>query len=106
MVQDKIVYLFSSSHRQVYKQDNINALCYPPGFVIHFRYDEKWVDTEIWNKKQNELEGKEAIIVVVDTEKRNDEYFPRFYPIRKQKLKSLILMEVYHTSTLSCSLIG
>lgn len=87
MINDEVVYLFSSSHRPIYKQDNVNALCYPSGFIMHFRYDEKWVDTEILNKNPNELEGKEAIIVVVDSEKRNQEYFPRFYPIRKAKIK-------------------
>lgn len=87
MADEEVVYLFSSSHRPIYKQDNVNALCYPSGFIMHFRYDEKWVDTEIWNKNPDELMGKDAIIVVVDTEKRNQEFSPRFYPIRKAKIK-------------------
>ena len=86
MSDNKIVYLFASSHRQVYKQDNINALCYPSGFIMHFRYDVKWVDKEIYNKSPKEIEGKEAIIVTVD-EGINEEHFPRLYPIRKAKIK-------------------
>lgn len=84
---NKIVYLFSSAYHPVYKQDNINALCYPTGFIMHFRYEEKWVDTEILNENPEELVGKEAIIVVVEAEKRNQERLPLFFPIRKAKIK-------------------
>lgn len=87
IIDNKIVYLFSSAYHPVYKQDNINALCYPSGFIMHFRYEETWVDTEILKKNPKELEGKEAVIVVVEAEKRNQELFPRFFPIRKAKIK-------------------
>lgn len=89
MVEDKVVYLFSSSQRRVYKQDNINALCYPPGFIMHFRYDEKWVGTEIAQRDPDDFKDKEVIIVVVDIEEKNKKHFPRFYPIRKAKIKKV-----------------
>lgn len=75
----KVVFLFSSSQRPVYKEDNLKVLCYPAGFMMHFRYDEKWVEEGI-NPK--ELENKDAVIViVVGTNK------PEFYPIRRAKIK-------------------
>ena len=89
MVDDKVLYLFSSSHRRIYKQDNMNVLCYPPGFIMHFRYDRKWIGNEITRKKPDDFIDNEAIIVIVDIEKSDKKYFPRFYPVRKAKIKKV-----------------
>ncbi|CAD7778061.1 MAG: hypothetical protein KBONHNOK_01092 [Candidatus Methanoperedenaceae archaeon GB50] len=85
MKNNKIAYLFSSSYRERYRQDNINVLAHPPGFVMHFRYDRKWVDDKLLNDIDS-LKGKEAIIVIVDSEKGNNGVFPKFYPVRKAKI--------------------
>ncbi|RKX91508.1 MAG: hypothetical protein DRP84_11515 [Spirochaetes bacterium] len=85
MKYNKIVYLFSSSYRERYRQDNINVLAYPSGFIMHFRYDRKGVDDKLLNDIDS-LKGKEAIIVIVDSEKGNKGVFPKFYPVRKAKI--------------------
>lgn len=89
MPDDKVLHLFSSSQRPLYKQDNINVLCYPSGSILHFRYDKKWVDTRIIENDLDSFENKEAIIIIVDIEERNGEKFPLFFPIRKAKIKDV-----------------
>lgn len=86
---NKVFYLFSSSQRQLYRQDNINVLGYPSGSIMHFRYDKKWVSTQITRRSLDGFKNSEAIIVIVDIEKKNDEYFPLFYPIRKARIKDV-----------------
>jgi hypothetical protein len=48
---------FSSDARPLYKQDVFRAMSYPAGYVIHFRYQEKYIIGNL-----SDLEGKEALI--------------------------------------------
>lgn len=84
---DKILYLFSSTStkRALYREDAINALCFPPGFIIHFRYDTNWVSEEI-NEDLEYFKGYETLIVIADEYKSNNYHF---YPIRKAKIKKV-----------------
>jgi hypothetical protein len=48
---------FSSDARPLYKQDVFRAMSYPKGYVIHFRYQEKYV---VGNP--NDIKNKEGVI--------------------------------------------
>jgi hypothetical protein len=87
--EDRVLYLFSSSQRPLYKQDNINVLCYPPGSIIHFRYEKKWVGTQIVERNPDSFKNNEAIVVIVDTEEKGEENFPLFFPVRKAKIRNV-----------------
>jgi hypothetical protein len=79
---NNIVCLFSSSGRYLYKKDVYNVLSYPAGFVMHFRYRKRWVNSKVWNS--NNLEGKEALVIAVVFLEEKDKL--EFFPIRKAKL--------------------
>jgi hypothetical protein len=67
-----LLLLFSSGHREIYAQDIYNAMAYPPGVTIQFRYDEDWVADTI---KSDELEGRKALIIAapkIDNELQSD----------------------------------
>lgn len=89
MSEDRVLYLFSSSQRQLYKQDNIDVLCYPSGSTKHFRYEKKWIGTEIIKRDIDSFRNSEAVIVIVDTEERNEENSPLFFPVRKARIKNV-----------------
>ncbi len=92
-MDNKLIYLFGSTSRPVYRENNINALCFPQGFIMHYRYDEKWVSKEIISNIDN-LRNYETLIVFVDT---TDGDIPHFYPIRKAKIKKIeIDGDFYH----------
>lgn len=89
MPENRVLYFFSSSQRPLYKQDNINVLCYPSGSIMHFRYDKKWVSAQIIERNLDSFKNNEAIIVIVDIEERGEENFPLFFPVRKAKIKNV-----------------
>lgn len=74
---NKKILLFSSCIRELYEIDNYNVLAYPSGFIMHFRYDKKWVDEYIWKNFQ-ELKDKEAIPIAISLNKGE-----KFVPLRK-----------------------
>lgn len=83
---ESIIYLFSSTFRSLYKLDIYNTLAYPSGFVMHFRYRDKWIDDEIKNINVDNLLGKEVIVVsVLDL---SFEEKVEFFPLRKGKIIS------------------
>lgn len=83
---ESIIYLFSSTFRSLYKLDIYNTLAYPSGFVMHFRYRDKWIDDEIKNICVDNLLGKEVIVVsVLDL---SFEEKVEFFPLRKGKIIS------------------
>ena len=87
--QKKYVFLFSSDQRPVYKEDNLKILCYPSGYTIHFRYDEKYVQKDL---NPNFLINKDAIIVIVGRSNP-----PLLFPARKAIIKNVILQgSIWH----------
>lgn len=57
----KTICFFSSDSRPQYKKDVFNAVCYPDGFVIQFRYKKKYLQPGIADNFDN-LTGKDGII--------------------------------------------
>jgi len=39
-----ILYLFSSNQMPQYETDAIDSVCKPTGFIMHFRYEYKYID--------------------------------------------------------------
>lgn len=62
---EKIVF-FSSDARDLYKEDIFKAICLPKGYVIHFRYLEKYIDDNLL-KNLNIYKEKSANAVIALT---------------------------------------
>lgn len=93
----KCIYLFSSAQRELYKKDNIDVLCYPQNFVIHFRYEDKYVADSIKDISTEDLKNKNAMVVIVDIEEKRSKKIPKFYPCRKGKIVDIVEEgNVYH----------
>ena len=94
---NEIVYLFSSSQRELYKKDGIDVLCLPQNFIMHFRYEDKYVANSIKNKSIEELKNKDALVVIVNIEEESSKKIPKFYPCRNGKIIDVkIEGNVYH----------
>ena len=81
MSNKEIIYLFCSDQRGLYKQDALNSISYPNGYVQHFRYDKEWISPGL---RDGEINSGVGIIVFVHA-LQNDEgkKEPRFYPLRR-----------------------
>lgn len=73
--QTECLYLFSSNTRRLYRQDVINALAVPRGFIMHFRYEKKYVASKLWESisyepdvTRNMLKGTSVVVTYVHQE--------------------------------------
>lgn len=80
---NEIIFLFSSWQMLLYKDGTYEALAYPEGYVMHFRYSKEIVDENIWNKTSRKLEGKKALIIAVSIEENGS---LEFLPIRISRI--------------------
>jgi hypothetical protein len=84
---EKII-LFSSDARDLYKEDVFKAICLPKGYVIHFRYAEKYVDDSLLNNL-SKYEKADAVIALTtgnDLTKPETERIVSNIPIREVKI--------------------
>jgi len=80
-MEKRILYLFNSARRPLYKQNLYRILALPIGSITQFRYTiEHHVPPELLNSS---LQGKETLIVFVD---RFSDGSYTYYPIRKGKI--------------------
>jgi len=84
---NQTIFLFSSCQRDLYKSDIYNALAYPSGYIMHFRYRKKWVDEQLWDATSWNLEGKDALVIAVLAGEDNN---PKFFPIREGRLIKIL----------------
>ena len=88
-----MMFIFSSTHYELFKQNILNACCYPDGHLMRVRYEEKYVPTVLRAKPQNSLVGKTGLFVYAEGAEKNREPGDhpdldyRFYPIRRCKIK-------------------
>jgi hypothetical protein len=88
-----MMFIFSSTHYELFKQNILNACCYPAGHLMRVRYEEKYVPTCLGAKPQNSLVGKTGVFVYAEGAEKNKEPGDhpnldyRFYPIRRCKIK-------------------
>lgn len=87
--QNKVVFVYSSDYRKLYKKDVYNVLSYPTGFVMHFRYRLKWVSDDL--RKNLPIEGNEVVMIaaIIINDDHEDIKF-KFMPFRRGKVISII----------------
>ncbi len=60
-----MIYIFSSAYWELFKQNVLNASCYPDGQVMRLRYDAKYVHESIRNRPSS-INGKVALLVFAE----------------------------------------
>ena len=93
------ILLCSSNATKEYILDVLEAIAVPRGFIIHFRYEKKWVSEDLWQrlpvKGQNhdDLKGAEVLVLYVIQERDNGtRTWKSIYPLRFGSL-----LECYRT---------
>jgi len=60
-----MIYIFSSAYYELFKQNVLNASCYPDGHVMRMRYDAKYVDPAVLGNPASII-GKKAVLVFAE----------------------------------------
>lgn len=63
------VYIFSSASRPLYRQNILDSMCIPNGYIMHYRYEQKHVHDEVWrlaSEAPETLQGSTGICSFVD----------------------------------------
>lgn len=100
-----MVYLFSSTSRELYKRNVLDGCCYPEGHILRFRYSENFVQTSV-KEKPNLLLRQKGLMIFADpitstlakppsTLERSASSPPtspefRFYPIREVRIVNVL----------------
>ncbi|GAA5522404.1 hypothetical protein LQ318_11695 [Aliifodinibius salicampi] len=91
----KVIALFSSDYRDLYKGDIFRVLCLPKNYIIEFRYRKEHLDQDILSKiNGDELIDRDSIIFFVsgnDSNLTKEERLRNieFHPIRKAEIKEI-----------------
>ena len=88
----KFICAFSSDFRELYKADIYRAMCLPEGYILHFRYREKYVDPAL-REGNPSLVGRRVAIFYVHGNKDDgqvvaDNVSVRFANIMKHEVSS------------------
>jgi hypothetical protein len=93
----EMVYLFSSTSRELYKRNVLDACCYPEGHVLRFRYSEHNIQPSV-KSSPNLLLQENALVIFADppteasgttSSRDSDTAAPpefHFYPIREAQI--------------------
>jgi len=91
-----ILYLFSSNQMPQYETDAIDSVCKPTGFIMHFRYEYKYIDDDlaslIRSEQGSSLKGMKVFVVFVNVKGREIAKAirePEFLPLRTGSLVEL-----------------
>ena len=88
-----MMFIFSSTYYELFKQNILNACCYPVGHMMRVRYDEKYVPACLSAKPQDSLVGEFGVFVFAEGAEKNKESGDhadldyRFLPIRRCSIK-------------------
>jgi hypothetical protein len=99
-----MLYLFSSTSRELYRRDILDGCCYPEGHVLRFRYSESFVPESI-KQQPNRLIQEQGLLIFADSPTTQSTIEPsaplvtvagaqqppefRFYPIRELKIRDI-----------------
>lgn len=99
-----MLYLFSSTSRELYKRNVLDGCCYPQGHVLRFRYSENFVQ-ELVKEKPNRLLLERGLMIFADLQAKSEHVIPpdpnkpsvgvtgplefRFYPIREVRIREI-----------------
>ncbi len=100
-----MVYLFSSTSRELYKRNVLDGCCYPEGHILRFRYSENFVQPSV-KERPNLLLQQRGLMIFADPptaaqqnkplnskESASDAPSPpefRFYPIREIRIVKVL----------------
>ena len=88
-----MMFIFSSTHYDLFKQNILNACCYPVGHLMRVRYEEKYLPTCLRVRPKDSLVGKSGVFVFAEGAEKNKEPGDhpdldyRFLPIRRCKIQ-------------------
>jgi hypothetical protein len=85
-----MIYIFSSAYYEQFKQNVLNASCFPDGHVMRLRYDAKYVEPAVRNDPSS-INGGDAVLVFAEGSVANREAVKnggqlrdyQFYPLRR-----------------------
>src|ERR1700733_15189366 len=99
-----MLYLFSSTSRELYKRNVLDGCCYPEGHVLRFRYSDNFVQ-DLVKERPNRLLREKGLMIFADAEAKDphiDVSGPpepgdsaaeplefRFYPIREITIRNI-----------------
>jgi hypothetical protein len=88
---EQLIGYFSSDARPLYKEDIFRALALPSGSVIHFRYDQKYIQDDIVTNPDSFIDTKGIIFFVTgnDLNIPENERKKQTYSIRMVTLKGV-----------------
>lgn len=85
-----MIFIFSSTHYDLFKQNILNACCFPDGHIMRVRYEEKYLSDAL-RADPKHLVGKDGVFVFAEGAKKNKELLERptgenldyrFFPLR------------------------
>src|SRR5277367_6101980 len=101
-----MLYLFSSTSRELYKRNVLDGCCYPEGHVLRFRYSDKFVQ-DLVKENPNRLLREKGLMIFADSQAKNQQIAGsgptgpsdstvgssefRFYPIREVTIQNIHL---------------
>lgn len=87
------MFIFSSTHYDLFKQNILNACCYPEGQLMRVRYEENYVPAHLRGQPKVSFVGKNGVFVYAEGAEKNKESGNnqdldyRFFPIRRCKIR-------------------
>lgn len=90
-----MIFIFSSTHYELFEQNILNACCFPDGHLMRVRYEEKYLP-ETFKEKPRHLVGKDGAFVFAEGAKKNKKLLDsptgesidyHFFPIRHCKVR-------------------
>ena len=56
-----MMFIFSSTHYDLFKQNILNACCFPVGHLMRVRYEEKYLPACLRARPKDSLVGKSGV---------------------------------------------
>lgn len=89
------LYVFSSASRPLYKQNVLDNVASPPGYILHYRYETKHVGDPLMRRVTDggPFEGMRGLVIFVDQVQDQDDSLSveSFYPLRDIEVREVVL---------------
>lgn len=89
------LYVFSSASRPLYKQNVLDNVASPPGYILHYRYETKHVGDPLMRRVTDggSFEGMRGLVIFVDQVQGQDGSLSvkKFYPLRDIEVREVAL---------------
>lgn len=84
---NKVIFLFKTPYRNLYKQQNLTLLALPSGFSYSLEYEKKWVDPKLLN--QDVILNQKGLIVLIEQKNTEPNGKGLIVPVRTCIIKSI-----------------